>query len=69
MKGFVAVLFSLFNGSVILGCDDAVLCEGGECESESECIGECEEVCDGAVFSAGCDVERVCVCECEVACL
>lgn len=68
MTRLMPLVAMIFCAVMAVACDDALICDGGGCVDDEECVDNCVEICDGEVFSAFCSLEEFCECECEFAC-
>ena len=69
-KLFMVVVLLVF-GALWVGCaEDDVVCIGGTCVDDGECLNECEFVCDGGfnVDALECTLDGTCLCECFLGC-
>jgi len=54
-----------------LGCSDEpnmVVCEGGACETQQDCVLECEDVCGDPDYGPYDCVDLKCECQCFFGC-
>lgn len=53
------------------GCGEdpnLVNCEGGECDTQQQCVTECEDVCGDPDYGSYDCIEGRCICQCFFGC-
>ncbi|MGB5812769.1 MAG: hypothetical protein WBG86_19700 [Polyangiales bacterium] len=71
MRTLLAWIFAMLVGIASLGCNDTADledCVAGACETQEDCVMQCENVCGDPDFGNFNCVENTCICQCFFGC-
>jgi len=71
MQRVVPWMLLIVSGVLWLGCNDdpdMVVCEGGACETQDQCVLECEDVCGDPDYGRYDCIDGNCECQCFFGC-